>query len=43
MARKAKVYGKQKTNELVSAIQNLNLITPPEGIDFSLQLKVTFL
>ena len=35
MVRKAKVYGKQKTNELVSAIQNLSLTTPPKGIDFS--------
>ena len=37
MVRKAKVYGKQKTNELVSAIQNLNLNTSPKGIDFSSQ------
>ena len=37
MVRKAKVYGKQRTNELVSAIQNLNLNTSPKGIDFSLQ------
>ena len=35
MARKAKVYGKQKTNELADAFQNLNLATPPKGSDFS--------
>ena len=42
MVRKAKVYGKQKTNELVDAFQNLDLTTPPKGIDFSSRLKVKF-
>ena len=35
MVRKAKVYGKQKTNELVDAFQNLDLTTRPKGIDFA--------
>lgn len=33
MVRNAKVYGKQKTNELVSAFQSLDLTTPPKCLD----------
>ena len=43
MVRNAKVYGKQKTNELVSAFQKLDLTTPPKCIDSNSQPKVNFL
>ena len=41
MVRNARVYGKQKTNELVSAFQSLNLTTPPKCVDSGSQSKVS--
>ena len=40
MARNAKVYGKQRTNELVSAFQSLDLTPPQKGDDSGSQSKV---
>lgn len=40
MVRNAKVYGKQRTNELVSAFQSLDLSTPQTGVDSGSQSKV---
>ena len=40
MARNAKVYGKQRTNELVSAFQSLDLTPPQKGVDCGSQSKV---
>ena len=40
MARNPRVYGKQRTNELVSAFQSLDLTTPPKGVDAGSQTKV---
>ena len=40
MARNAKVYGKQRTNELVSAFQSLDLTTPQKGVNSGSRSKV---
>ena len=43
MARNAKVYGKQRTNELVSAFQSLDLTTPQKGVSSGSRSKVNSL
>lgn len=43
MARNTKVYGKQRTNELVSAFQSLDLTTPQKGVNSGSGSKVNFL